>query len=66
MLSDQFILRGVPDSIRSDNGPELVAKRVREWIKEGASFWSASAGAGMRYATDLHDKSGRSRGECDC
>jgi putative transposase len=25
-LSDLFILRGVPGYIRSDNGPELVAK----------------------------------------
>ena len=29
VLSDQFILRGVPDHIRSDNGPEFVAKAVR-------------------------------------
>ena len=32
MLSDLFILRGVPDHIRSDNGPEFIAKAVREWI----------------------------------
>ena len=32
VLSDQFILRGVPDHIRPDNGPEFVAKAVREWI----------------------------------
>jgi putative transposase len=32
VLSDQFILRGVPDHIRSDNGPEFVANAVREWI----------------------------------
>ncbi|MGR3269842.1 IS3 family transposase [Thalassococcus profundi] len=32
VLSDQFILRGVPDHIRSDNGPEVVAMAVREWI----------------------------------
>ena len=31
-LSDLFILRGVPGYIRSDNGPEFVAKAVREWI----------------------------------
>ena len=30
MLSDQFILGGVPDHIRSDNGPEVVSKAVRE------------------------------------
>ena len=28
VLSDQFILRGVPEHIRSDNGPEFVAKAV--------------------------------------
>ena len=31
-LSDLFILRGVPGHIRSDNGPEFVARAVREWI----------------------------------
>ena len=30
--TDRFILRGVPDQIRSDNGPEFVAKAVGEWI----------------------------------
>jgi transposase InsO family protein len=32
VLSDLFIARGVPADIRSDNGPEFVAKAVREWI----------------------------------
>lgn len=31
-LTDLFILRGVPGFIRSDNGPELVAQAVRDWI----------------------------------
>jgi len=31
-LSDLFIMRGVPAHIRSDNGPEFVAKAVQEWI----------------------------------
>jgi len=31
-LSDLFILRGVPAHVRSDNGPEFIAKAVREWI----------------------------------
>jgi putative transposase len=32
VLSVLFILRGVPGHIRSDNGPEFVAKAVRAWI----------------------------------
>jgi putative transposase len=32
LLSDLFILRGIPGHIRSDNGPEFVAMAVREWI----------------------------------
>jgi len=32
VLSDLLILRGVPSHIRSDNGPEFVAKAIHEWI----------------------------------
>src|SRR5207237_3488865 len=32
VLSDLFILRGVPAHIRSDTDPEFVAKEVQEWI----------------------------------
>jgi transposase InsO family protein len=32
-LSDLFICRGVPDYVRSDNGPEFTAHRVRDWLK---------------------------------
>jgi hypothetical protein len=32
VLSDLFILRGVPTHIHSDNGPEFIAKALREWI----------------------------------
>jgi transposase InsO family protein len=31
-LSDLFILRGAPEHVRSDNGPEFVAKAVQGWI----------------------------------
>jgi transposase InsO family protein len=41
VLSDLFILRGVPGHIRSDNGPEFVATAVQEWI--------ASVGARTSY-----------------
>jgi len=29
-----FLTRGVPKFLRSDNGPEFVAKAVRRWLKE--------------------------------
>ena len=32
LLSDLFILRGIPGHVRSDNGPEFIAKAVRAWI----------------------------------
>jgi transposase InsO family protein len=32
VLSDLFILRGVPGHVRSDNGAEFIAKAVQEWI----------------------------------
>jgi transposase InsO family protein len=32
VLADLFIARGVPAHVRSDNGPEFVAKAVRGWI----------------------------------
>lgn len=43
VLSDLFILRGIPGHIRSDNGPEFVAKAVRTWI--------AAVGAKTAYIT---------------
>ena len=33
VLSDLFILRGIPGHIRSDNGPEFIAKAVRDWMQ---------------------------------
>jgi len=32
VLTDLLILRGVPSHIRSDNGPEFIAKVVQAWI----------------------------------
>ena len=32
VLTDLFILRGVPAGTRSDNGPEFVARAVRQWV----------------------------------
>jgi transposase InsO family protein len=33
-LTELFITRGLPDHIRSDNGPEFIARVVREWLED--------------------------------
>jgi putative transposase len=33
-LADVMIVRGVPQHIRSDNGPEMTAKVVRSWLAQ--------------------------------
>jgi transposase InsO family protein len=32
-LFNLFILRGIPEHIRSDNGPEFTAKAIRKWLE---------------------------------
>jgi putative transposase len=32
-LSELFAMRGVPEAIRSDNGPEFVSAAIQEWLK---------------------------------
>ncbi len=32
-LSDLFVRRGAPKYIRSDNGPEFTANKVRDWLE---------------------------------
>ena len=34
VLFELFILRGIPEHIRSDNGPEFTAKAVRKWLNK--------------------------------
>ena len=33
-LYELFLLRGVPEHIRSDNGPEFTAKAIRRWLAD--------------------------------
>ncbi len=36
-LDDVLVMKGVPEHLRSDNGPEFVAKDLRKWLaKTGA------------------------------
>lgn len=31
-LADIMVMKGVPEHLRSDNGPEFVAKDLRKWL----------------------------------
>ena len=31
-LSELFVMYGIPEHIRSDNGPEFIAKAIRDWL----------------------------------
>lgn len=33
-LFNLFIFRGIPEHIRSDNGPEFTARSIRAWLKK--------------------------------
>ncbi|MAQ37768.1 MAG: hypothetical protein CMO21_11150 [Thioclava sp.] len=33
VLAELFLLRGIPKHIRSDNGPEFIAKKLVKWLK---------------------------------
>jgi len=51
-MADVMLMRGVPEHIRSDNGAEMTAKVVRNWLTQvGAKTCSSSPAAPGRTAT---------------
>ena len=59
VLSDLFILRGVPGHIRSDNGPEFIAKAVQDWIAAvGAKTAYIMPGSPWEKASSSHSTRG--------
>ena len=37
-MADVMLVRGVPEHIRSDNGPEMTAKIVRHWLSAVSAY----------------------------
>jgi transposase InsO family protein len=33
-LADVMVMKGVPEHLRSDNGPEFVARDLRKWLEK--------------------------------
>lgn len=56
-LTDLFILRGPPEYIRSDNGAEFTARKVRAWIEAAGAkttFIAPRSAVGRRILRELH------------
>ena len=63
-LAELFAMRGVPKHVRSDNGPEFVAKELRAWLKRvGVTTLSIEPGSPWEngFAESFH---GLFRDEC--
>ena len=59
VLADLFMVRGVPDHIHSDNGPEFIAKAMRQWLERtGAKTLYIAPGSPWEngYAESFHSR----------
>lgn len=59
VLTDLFIEKGVPEHIRSDNGPEFIAHQVKDWLpKVGATTLFIEPGSPWEngYIESFNDK----------
>ena len=58
-LAELFTARGVPEHIRSDNGPEFVAQAIQRWLKQvdvEALYIAPGAPWENGYAESFHSK----------
>jgi len=63
-LADVMLIHGVPEHIRSDNGPEFVAKRLRNWLSAvGAKTLYIEPGSPWENGT-CESFNGKFRDEC--
>ncbi|GAA4436541.1 hypothetical protein GCM10023155_36220 [Bremerella cremea] len=62
-LSDLFVRRGVPDLIRSDNGSEFTAVKVRDWLgRVEVNTWYIESGSPWKILEGNHLTTGCIRG----
>ena len=63
-LADAMLQHGIPEHIRSDNGPEFIAKKLRKWLSEvGAKTLSIEPGS-PRENGYCESFNGKLRDEC--
>ena len=58
-LAELFAMRGVPQHIRSDNGPEFIAQAIRHWTEQlGVETLYVEPGAPWEngYAESFHSR----------
>jgi transposase InsO family protein len=58
-LAELFAMRGVPESIRSDNGPEFVSRAIRSWLAKlsiDALYVAPGSPWENGYAESFHSK----------
>ena len=46
-MADVLLVRGIPDRIRSENGPEFIAGQLRKWLRKLGTKWNWAAGNGV-------------------
>jgi len=64
VLSDLFLIHGLPDYIRSDNGSEFTAHMLREWLK-GLNVKTAYIEPGSPWENGFNERfNGSLRDEC--
>jgi transposase InsO family protein len=59
VLAELFVVRGVPEHVRSDNGPEFIAQAVRRWLERtGSNARYVAPGAPWEngYAESFHSR----------
>ncbi len=64
VLSDLFILRGLPEHIRSDNGPEFTSMAILRWCQETGVAWHYIAPGKPTQNAFIEAFNGRFRSEC--